>query len=131
MDNSVIQFQFEDEASAHLAFDSLDELGYHPIYYANEHPGIHIHLDRCDLTSALEIAQMHGGILQESSLASAEDEAYGLAYHLDGIRIPAHVVNEDWSAEYAIEPGSARSDDEELARGDGEKFSYFSGEVNV
>lgn len=99
--NSAIWFQFEDQQSAGFAFDTLQELGYEPTIHPGEQkPTLHIHVDRSDLTSALEIAQAHGGVLIEQS--DIEDgEAFNQAYRLDEVNIPAHVVNEDWPEWYA------------------------------
>jgi hypothetical protein len=45
---------------------------------------------------------VHGGRLVERADSLTEEGAFGMAYGLDdGIRIPAHVVNEDFPEEYA------------------------------
>lgn len=105
MDQSAILFQFDDSHQAGMAYDTLKDLGYDPVIQELEDkPAVHIHVENNDLTSALEIAQAHGGTLIESSkmdVGALLDTAYGL----DSIRIPAHTVNEDWPAGYAYEHG--------------------------
>jgi hypothetical protein len=101
-----IFFEFNQERDALLALDTLEELGYSPSLLTHSvKPTLHIHVDDQDLTSALEICQAHGGKLVEKSDASAETEVLAMAYDLEGsIRIPAHVVNEDWTDDYASGP---------------------------
>ncbi|MFF2483401.1 hypothetical protein [Paenibacillus sp. NPDC058071] len=94
--SSAILFDFADEKSAALACDTLQELGYEPMQHEGNR--VHIHVDGVDLTSALEIAQAHGGSLVEQ--AAIRDEAItDTAYSLNAITIPAHVVNEDMADE--------------------------------
>ncbi|GGD46971.1 hypothetical protein [Paenibacillus nasutitermitis] len=78
-------FEFADDNDAAMASDTLDELGYAPVILDGR-PNVHIQLDGGDLTSAIEIAQAHGG---------------KLAVH--EIPIPAHMVNEDWVAQEELE----------------------------
>jgi hypothetical protein len=101
-----IFFEFNQERDALLALDTLEELGYSPSLLPHSvNPTLHIHVDDQDLTSALEISQAHGGKLVEKSDSSAESQVLAMAYDLEGsIRIPAHVVNEDWSDDYASGP---------------------------
>jgi hypothetical protein len=97
-----IHFQFDEQSSAKLALDTLEELGYRvKLHQSGEHPILHLILDEGDLTSALEIAQAHGGTLIEHQDAPSEAETFNKAYGIDGIAIPAHVVNEDWPEGYA------------------------------
>ncbi len=109
MSESVIAFDFPDRRSALSAFDTLEELGYSPVYQhekAGERPNVHIHLSRNDLVSALEIAQAYGGtLLEQQSGAVSESAVFSSAYSTDAVLIPAHIVNEDWSEDYAA--GSA------------------------
>lgn len=96
MDNSI-QFDFPDRRSALNALDTLQELGYQPVY--NDGSGsisVHIHVEQDDLVSALEIAQCYGGQLVDRQRFT-ESQAFASAYELDlqDIRIPAHMVNED------------------------------------
>jgi hypothetical protein len=107
MNAQAIFFEFDQEKDALLALDTLEELGYSPKLHANmTKPTLHIHLDNQDLTSALEVAQAHGGRLAERQETSKEAETFALAYNFDlenSIRIPAHTVNEDWPVGYADE----------------------------
>jgi hypothetical protein len=98
-----IFFEFDQEKDALLALDTLEELGYSPNLLTHvERPTLHIHVDDQDLTSALEITQAHGGKLVEKKESYSEPAAFAMAYDLeDSIRIPAHVVNEDWADDYA------------------------------
>ncbi|MEK0312674.1 hypothetical protein [Cohnella sp. 56] len=97
MTHGALMFEFPDEASARQACGTLDELGYEP----QLHGGgvLHIHVEREDLTSALEIAQSHGGRLV-SEQAAADGALTASAYALDALTIPAHTVNEDWEPAY-------------------------------
>ncbi|MBW7455496.1 hypothetical protein ACFOLF_25800 [Paenibacillus sepulcri] len=122
-------FEFADENDAALASNTLDELGYAPVLLEGK-PNVHIQLDGGDLTSAIEIAQAHGG-----KLAVQE------------IPIPAHMVNEDWIAkEEQSEPGQTglnvpddedslhnRDEDtrqEDLTGCDSGTYDHFSGDVH-
>lgn len=102
---SAILFQFDDSRQAEMAYETLSDLGYDPVVQRlGDRLALHIHVENNDLTSALEIVQAHGGTLIESSkmdVGAMLDTAYGL----EGIRIPAHTVNEDWPAGYAHEHG--------------------------
>jgi hypothetical protein len=98
--NSVpIYFQFNEKKPALLAFDTLQELGYEVEWVTHDHsehlPTLMLNIDHCDLTSALEIAQAHGGTLVEARQSSAEHEVFSSAYSLEDIAIPAHVVVEE------------------------------------
>jgi hypothetical protein len=106
MDSAPIFFEFDQEKDALLALDTLEELGYKPLLQQGEasKPLLHIHVDEQDLTSALEIAQAHGGRLvdrKESNVSEAD--VFAMAYDMEGsaIRIPAHIINEDWAEGYA------------------------------
>lgn len=125
MNHVSIVFQFEDQRSAYDAFDTLEELGYRPTYNTEEDkPKLHIHLNHSDLTSALEVAQAHGGTFIEHqeyptmTLATGverpitEQQAFQMSYNLrekehgdhgqeQETRIPAHLINEDWTDDYA------------------------------
>lgn len=93
-EHMAIVFDFVDSGSADQAFSLLHELGYDPAMHSPTR--LHIHVINEDLTSALEIAQVHGGTLVEQ--ASMQDELLAsTAYSLDAITIPAHLVNEDWA----------------------------------
>jgi len=93
--NSALLFDFNDAQSAALACETLRELGYETVLH--EGSRMHVHLEGSDLTSALEIAQSHGGQLVEQADIDA-DAVTGSAYSLDAIAIPAHLVNEDWAS---------------------------------
>jgi hypothetical protein len=112
MNPTPIFFEFVQERDALLALDTLEELGYSPSLLTHFiKPTLHIHVDDQDLTSALEICHAHGGELVEKSDSSAEKEVYAMAYDLEGsIRIPAHVVNEDWTDDYASRPDYLTAD---------------------
>jgi elongation factor P--beta-lysine ligase len=112
MSSSPIFFEFEQVRDALLAMDTLEELSYSPNFLADAgKPTLHIHVDDQDLTSALEITQAHGGKLIEKAESRAEPAAFAMAYDLEGsIRIPAHVVNEDWPEEYASMPDHGAGD---------------------
>lgn len=96
----AISFQFSDSKSALLAFDTLQELGYEPVLEDAEQTKLHIHIEDVDITSALEIAQAHGGTLLDHA-EMTETACNDYAYRMDLIPIPAHVVNEDWADEYS------------------------------
>lgn len=103
MTGAPIFFEFENEKSARLAQEMLEELGYPTgIHDETTRPTLHIQVERNDLTSALEIAQAHGGSLKEMEGFATESETYAMAYNeADYIPIPAHFVNEDWEETYA------------------------------
>lgn len=92
-----IYFEFDNEQSAQLARETLEELGYHSgLHSEMKLPTLHIEVDGSELTSALEIAQAHGGRLKEVEGAGTESDTYAMAYNeADYISIPAHLVNED------------------------------------
>ncbi|WP_028596680.1 hypothetical protein [Paenibacillus assamensis] len=94
MHQAVIRFRFGTSSATQLAQDTLSELGYDAVI---EPSGdcLHIHIERQDLTSALEIAEAHGGqLIEEAPLT--ETAVMSSAYGIDCIPIPAHIVNEDW-----------------------------------
>lgn len=96
MDKKSIIFEFEDKRSAFLALDTLEELGYEVFYHAEcSKPTLHIHIEKNDLTSALEIIQAHGGTMVER--ATEENNYINAAYGIEKgqIPIPAHTVVED------------------------------------
>lgn len=97
-----LSFGFDKERDALLALDTLEELGYKPELLEGERTTLHIHLDDQEMTSALEIAQSHGGRLVDRQPTQSEPDTFAMAYDLEGsIRIPAHTVNEDWPDNYA------------------------------
>jgi hypothetical protein len=95
MNSAPVFFSFQSKESVRMAYDTLAELGYQPHLEETETPTLHIHVDDQDLSSALQIVQAHGGEMVERSGEINEPEAYERAYHMDDIRIPAHLVNED------------------------------------
>lgn len=112
--NIAMLFQFADESAARLAADTLEELGYGPV--ALQDKAVHIHLRGDDITSALEIAQAHGGNLEMKEELEGDGWAMAeQAYGMDGIPIPAHIVNEDWV--YREERGAIRPGDPDGAAG--------------
>lgn len=133
MEQSVLRFQFKDAAGLSHAFDTLQELGYDPVREQGQL--LHIHIERQDLTSALEIAEACGGQLVEEagrSEMNVMDEAYGM--HM--IPIPAHLVNEDWADDAAYAVVDPRGDDlshreEEAIGWDDELSNQFPGGVHL
>ncbi|TDF97194.1 hypothetical protein [Paenibacillus piri] len=112
MNAEAIFFEFDNEASALLAQSTLEELGYTAGLHSEfNHPTLHIQVEHSVLSSALEIAQAHGGRLVEHTSGLTENDAYRQAYDTDDgyISIPAHVVNEDWSELYATNAENADS----------------------
>lgn len=100
VDTSIL-FQFPDRRSAFYAFDTLEELGYEPVIQSeSQPPEVHVHLTKCDVTSALEIAQACGGHMADQQ-PMKERDVYETAYQMeDEIEIPAHIVNEDFTDAY-------------------------------
>ncbi|MCE5168644.1 DNA/RNA helicase [Paenibacillus profundus] len=138
MPEAAIRFRFTDAASAMLAFDTLEELGYTPAYDGDNHTELHVHVEKRDLTSALEIAEAHGGqLVEEADLT--EVSVMNQAYGMDWIPIPAHVVNEDWADDdrYAVKERTPNHDDlshrEEEAFGwiDDETTNQFPGGIHI
>lgn len=94
MSITPIVFQFPNMDSAQRAFDTLKELGYEPSYHqGGTTPVLHIHVEKEDLTSALEIGHACNGNLVETG----EETTFLMetAYELGSIPIPAHLINED------------------------------------
>ncbi|WP_028544689.1 hypothetical protein [Paenibacillus taiwanensis] len=135
MQQAVIRFQFSDAHSTALAYDTLDELGYHPVKEAAVNQ-LHIHVERQDITSALEIVEAHGGQLIEQA-EMTEMSVINDAYGMDIIPIPAHVVNEDWIHHDAYVQIDPREDDlshrDEETRGwsDEESTNHFQGGIHL
>ncbi len=77
MSSHSILFRFADRSSADAAFDTLHELDYEPVR-RKDAAGctLQIQIDRRDLTSALEIAQAHGGSLVDSRLAAEQTREF-------------------------------------------------------
>jgi hypothetical protein len=97
MNEAALTFQFADIRSAYQAFDTLEELGYRPVLETIDGlPAVHIAMEGNDLTSALEIAQVHGGNLT----GPREEKIYDDAYGLQSVPVPAHIVNEDRDEAY-------------------------------
>lgn len=94
MREGILRFRFDNVNSAHIAYDTMRELGYQSVMETGDQT-FHIHVNRQDLTSALEIAASQGGELVEEPDIRAH-EMIDDAYEMDLIPIPAHVVNEDW-----------------------------------
>jgi hypothetical protein len=111
MNNVPIYFQFADRKAAYQAFDTLQELEFNVHWIEHDQPDprsiIQIVMEGNDLTSALEIAQSHGGVLLEEDHAGQEADIFTAAYSLDQIQIPAHVVTEDLSDRYMGYTGGA------------------------
>lgn len=133
MEQSVLRFQFKDGQGLVHAYDTLQELGYDPVREQGER--LHIHIERQDLTSALEIVEACGGSLIEEAdrtEMSVMDEAYGM--HM--IPIPAHIVNEDWVDQPNYAEVDPRGDDlshreEEAIGWDDDLSNQFPGGVHL
>lgn len=129
--DTALLFQFADSRTASLASGTFEELGYDPVIQQGN--DVHIHMRGDDLTSALEIAQSHGGQLAvESSIPDIE--LTNEAYRMENITIPAHVVNEDWISQEETAEGLVNYDDDapgenEFMPDDG-SYGYFSGDVH-
>jgi hypothetical protein len=105
MHGAPIYFQFSEKNAAYQALDTLMELGYHVHMLENGasggKPTLQVIVEKGDLTSALEIAQAHGGTVLEEVDSPQEAALYSSAYDLDdGSLMPAHVVTEDLSESY-------------------------------
>jgi hypothetical protein len=141
MSSAPIFFEFDNTHSAAMARDTLEELGYQAgVHTEGKQPTVHIEIDHSELTSALEIAQAHGGRLVESQSGVTETEAFAMAYDdADYIRIPAHVVNEDWADDYAtssesVGDAAVLSDAEGAKEGldpSGGGYDYFDAGVHL
>ncbi|TNJ65853.1 hypothetical protein FE784_13105 [Paenibacillus hemerocallicola] len=139
MSQAPIYFEFPDSAAAAIALDTLTELGYHAHATGQEgKAGVQLYIDHNDLTSALEIAQANGGNLLDTDTTPAETESYSMAYDLDSVPIPAHVVNEDWPESYYTSAGGGTigSADENGADPDlfdpsGDDYDRFSAGVRL
>lgn len=134
MRESIIRFRFEQKGNAQLAYELMQELGYHPVMETGDHV-FHIHLNRQDLTSALEIAASYGGTLVEES-GRRESMLLDDAYGIDMIPIPAHLVNEDWATEDRYARTAVSADDlshreEEAIGWDDEKTNHFTGGIHL
>lgn len=131
-----IFFEFDQTRDALLALDTLEELGYKPELLEGERALLHIHLDEQEITSAIEIAQSHGGRLIDRPQQS-EQATYAMAYDLEGsIRIPAHTVNEDWSESYAAsavvaDRDALPSDDEAAFDPSADDYGHFSAGIRI
>lgn len=129
--DTALLFQFADSGTASIACGTFQELGYDPVIQQGSE--VHIHMLGDDLTSALEIAQAHGGQLAVQSTIP-DIELTNEAYRMENITIPAHVVNEDWVAgEEGPDDLRNRDDDApqefEFFPDDG-SYGYFSGDVH-
>lgn len=104
MSSAPIYFQFTEKKAALLALDTLQELGFTAdlldLRHPDHKPVVQVGVEKGDLTSALEIAQAHGGILLKSEQFGEEPAVYTSAYGLDEVPIPAHLVNEDLPESY-------------------------------
>lgn len=133
--DSALLFDFNDAQSASLACETLRELGYETVLHDGSR--MHVHMEGSDLTSALEIAQSHGGQLVEQ--AQIDSEALtNSAYAMDVISIPAHIVNEDWPVGYeqSEEADGLHNRDEDGVFSDdifggSETFDHFSADVKI
>ncbi|MFD2673602.1 DNA/RNA helicase [Marinicrinis sediminis] len=112
LEANTLVFRFEDRRDAYFAFDTLLELGYQPVFHPDEaEPMLHIHIEKNDLTSALEIAQAHGGELVDEP-AGKQYATFQSAYEMgEEIAIPAHMVTEDMNETYMA--GLEQKEDED------------------
>jgi hypothetical protein len=135
MDPNAIFFEFADEFSAHQAYDTLTELNYSAVLHDNaSQPSLHLHIENSDLASALEITQSHGGRLVEQPSALTEEQANNEAYAMEDIPIPAHMVNEDWSENYAtgaISNNDLPEDEEHRLDISESTLDFMSGDVHA
>lgn len=133
MSDAPIYFRFPDDEAARLALDTLGELGYHAHPSADRAgPALEVFVLAEDLTSLLEIVQAYGGLLYERSPDDREERLYQAAYPMEGIPIPAHVVNEDWAEGYAEGAGAdadafggAEPDEGSLPDPSGDGYDHF------
>ncbi|MFC4776193.1 hypothetical protein ACFO9Q_05355 [Paenibacillus sp. GCM10023252] len=134
--SSALLFEFTDEASAQIAAGTLAELGYELVQHDGQR--LHVHVEERDYTSVVEIAQASGGQLSAQSLIRSTS-LLDSAYSMDAITIPYHVVNEDWSEDYAVpnqvasELGNRSGDmeeDEEFLLSE-ESYDHMSGDVHI
>jgi hypothetical protein len=131
---TALCFHFTDASAAANAADTLRELGYESVVRHGQ--DVHIQMRGSDLTSALEIAQSHGGQL---AVPASDGDVTNMAYGMDGIRIPAHVVNEDLIAqeEQQIATDIGLHNRDEAAPGpddffpDAGTYNYLSGDVHT
>lgn len=135
MSTTPIYFQFSDKKSALLALDTLQEIGFRADMLEHRHPEhkptLSVLVDRGDLTSALEIAQAHGGRLCETA-DTLEPEAYTSAYRLDEVPIPAHMVTEDLPEHYMQGgPSDPGGDEEDLFDPSRDDYNHFSPGVRL
>lgn len=136
MRSAPITFRFPDGRSALLAFDTLQELGFHVELLEeghSRHPQLQVNVEKGDLTSALEIVQAHGGNLKETQDSGTESEVFDSAYGLDGIPIPAHTVTEDLAEEY-LHSGAhpdAESGHEEYFEPSAEDYDRFPAGIRL
>ncbi|GAC42210.1 hypothetical protein [Paenibacillus popilliae] len=134
MEAAAIRFRFLDAASAQLAFDTLEELGYEPVYDGHYRMELQIHVEKRDLTSAIEIAEVHSGTLVEAG-AMTESAIVNDAYNIDLIPIPAHVINEDWADDDRYAWAASSHDDlaarEEDAMGWNDDTNQFPGGIHI
>lgn len=132
--NSALLFDFNDAQSAALACETLRELGYETVLHDGSR--MHVHIEGSDLTSALEIAQSHGGQLAQHAQIDA-NAVTDSAYSLDAIAIPAHLVNEDWVlSDGESDPEGLRNRDEDADYNeeflpDPGTYDHFSGDVRI
>ncbi|WP_424767369.1 hypothetical protein [Paenibacillus sp. sgz302251] len=133
--NSALLFDFNDAQSAALACETLQELGYETVLHDGSR--MHVHLAGSDLTSALEIAQSHGGQLVEQTQI-ADNTLTDSAYALDAIPIPAHMVNEDWLSNFGgpeEQEGLHNRDEDDENQDeflpDSGTYDRFSGDVHI
>ncbi|WP_274364328.1 hypothetical protein [Paenibacillus thermotolerans] len=123
--DDAIRFSFPNMDSAIDAFETLQELGYDPVMEegAEEHPTLHIHVERSDVQSALEIVQTHGGEIRDT--AEVGNAADGPECNLEGQGLPAHLVNEDFSEAYMTGLSQALAGDDTGVLAEGYKDSVY------
>lgn len=118
MESLPIYFQFVEERTALQAFDTLMELDYDVKLLEHDHeehlPTLLLILNQSDLTSAIEIAQSHGGKLVEAKQTCQEIDSITAVFNSDYIPIPAHTVI-----------------DEELLDPSDESYDHFSAGIHL
>lgn len=141
MSSTPLCFQFDTQKEAILARDTLEEIGYRISGHSHaEKPVLHVIVDRHDLTSALEIAQAHGGRLVQAGDSPNETEGFAMAYDMEGmIPIPAHLVNEDpvesepdvSASAYVNRSSGAYQDERELFDPSGDDINGFDAGIHM
>jgi hypothetical protein len=69
MSSNPLFIRFPDRRSAYLAMDMLEELGYNVgVTDSPEEQELCLHLEKNDVTTALEIIQTYGGVIVDPEI---------------------------------------------------------------